>query len=247
MPVATFTTLTVQEDTNTTATLTASDVDDSDTLTFRVVTQPQNGTLNLESNGSFSYTPTHNFNGSDSFAYRASDGKVNSAVQNVDIRVVNVNDAPIPTFTILTLQEDTNKTATLTATDIDSNSSSLTFSIATQPQRGTINLEANGSFVYTPNHNFNGSDSFTYRVSDGVDDSIEQNVTITVTSINDAPTPTFTTLRVQEDTNKTATLTATDIDSNSSSLTFSIITQPQNGSYKLRGKRKLYIYSKPQL
>ena len=77
-------------------------------------------------------------------------------MQSVAITVIAINDAPAPTFTTLTLQEDTNKTATLTATDIDSNSSTLIFSIVSQPQHATIYLETNGSFIYSPNPNFNG-------------------------------------------------------------------------------------------
>ena len=115
---------------------------------------------------------------------------------------------PTPTFRTFTTQEDRAKRDTLTATDDDNDT--LTFRVVTQPQHGTLNLEANGSFTYTPNHNFNGSDSFTYKVNDGTVDSATQRVTIRVTNINDAPTPTFTTLRVQEDTTKRATLTATD-------------------------------------
>ena len=201
IPIATLTTLTLQEDTTKRATLTAFDIDRDDTLTFSIVTQPQHATLTLETNGSFSYTPNPNFNGSDYFTYRVNDGKDDSLEQNVTITVTNINDAPTPTFTTLTLQEDSTKRATLTATDVDSNSSSLTFSITTQPRHGTLSLETNRSFTYTPNPNFNGSDYFTYKVNDGVDDSVEQNVTIRVTAVNDTPVPTFKTLtEVKEDT-----------------------------------------------
>jgi len=230
-PTATFTTLTVQEDINKTATLTASDVDGNDALTFTLVSQPQHATINLEANGSFIYSPNSNFNGSDSFSYKVNDGTVDSAVQSVAVTVVSINDAPTPTFTTLTVQEDINKIATLTATDVDNNNSSLTFRVATRPQHGTLNLEANGNFTYTPDLNFNGSDSFSYRVSDGVSNSVEQNVTITVVNVNDVPVATLTTLTLQEDSTKAATLTATDDDNDT--LIFSVVTEPQHGTLVL--------------
>ena len=231
MPVATLTTLTLQEDTTKVATLTATDADSNDTFTFSMVAQPQHGTLSLDSNGTFSYTPNPNFNGRDSFSYRVNDGTTDSVEQSVDIEVTAVNDAIVPTFTRLIAQEDSNTTATLTATNVDNNSSILTFSIVVMPQHGTISLDSNGSFIYTPNPNFSGSDSFAYKVSDGVDDSVEQNVTITVININDKAVATPTTLTLQEDTTKVATLRAIDVDGDT--LTFRVVTQPQHGTLNL--------------
>jgi len=223
-PIPTFTTLTTQENKIKRGVITATD-DDNDTLIFIMTTKPRNGTLSLEPNGSFVYTPNPNFNGNDSFVYKVNDGTVDSIEQNVIVTVTAINHRPIPTFTKLTVQEDTTKIATLTA--IDDDNDTLTFSVIVQPQNGILSLEKNGNFSYTPNHNFNGNDSFTYKVSDETDDSVVQNVTITVTAINDRPVPTFAALTVQAGRIKKATLTATDDDSDT--LAFSIVTQPQNG------------------
>jgi len=110
-----------------------------------------------------------------------------SVVQRVAVRVTDTYDPPTPTFTTLRVQEDTTKRATLTASAFDGNSSNLTFSVVTQPQHGTLNLETNGSFSYTPDRNFNGRDSFAYKVNDGIADSVAQSVAITVTAVNDLP------------------------------------------------------------
>ncbi len=72
-------------------------------------------------------------------------------------------------------------------TDPDSPASSLTASLVTTTANGTLTLNGDGSFVYTPNVNFFGVDAFTYRTSDGLLQSATATVTITVTGVNDAP------------------------------------------------------------
>ena len=92
-----------------------------------------------------------------------------------------VNNVPTATLQAVTLDEDGSKTITLTGIDIDNND--LTFEVVTEP--------ANGTFVgttYTPNTNFNGTDSFTFKANDGALDSAPATVSITVNSVNDAPT-----------------------------------------------------------
>src|SRR6184192_3676010 len=71
-----------------------SDVD-GDALSAVLVSGPSHGTLTLNSDGSFSYMPALNFNGIDSFTYKASDGQVQSGVATVTITVTPVNDAPV--------------------------------------------------------------------------------------------------------------------------------------------------------
>ena len=63
----------------------------------------------------------------------------------------------------------------------------LTATLGASPANGTVTLAADGSFTYTPNANFNGTDSFTYTASDGTAVSNVATVTITVTGVNDAP------------------------------------------------------------
>jgi len=74
------------------------------------------------------------------------------------------------------------------ANDIDLDGDALTVSVVSNPVYGTLSLNADGSFTYTPFSNFYGSDSFTYRASDGALYSNEATVKITVKGVNDAPT-----------------------------------------------------------
>ena len=85
-----------------------SDTDvDGDTLTAVLVADVANGTLTLNANGSFDYLPDLNFNGSDSFTYKANDGALNSNIATVTITVNAVNDAPVCLDVSITTDEDT--------------------------------------------------------------------------------------------------------------------------------------------
>jgi len=183
-PVTNAASITTNEDTAKTGTLTATDVD-STSLTFTKVASPSNGTVTVNSNGTYSYTPSDNFNGTDSFTFKANDGALDSAAATVSITVVAVNDAPVANAASITTNEDTAKTGTLTATDVDS--TALTYSKVASPANGTVTVNTNGAYTYSPNANFNGTDSFTFKAFDGTDYSTAATVSITVNPVNDTP------------------------------------------------------------
>ena len=174
--------VTTAEDTTVAITLTATDVDGG-TLTYSVVTPPANGSLNGTA-PNLSYTPNTDFHGSDSFTFQANDGTANSNIATVSITVTPVNDAPIATNQPVTTAEDTTVLITLTAGDVDGNT--LTYSVVTSPVNGSLSGVA-PNLNYTPNSDFNGSDSFTFQVSDGTANSNIATVSIGVMPVNDAP------------------------------------------------------------
>src|SRR5207249_3579048 len=135
-----------------------SDVD-GDALTFNVVSGPAHGSFN----GS-AYTPTANYNGSDSFTFKASDGITNSTPATVSITVTAVNDAPVANSQSVSTSEDTPLSITLTGSDVDGDA--LTFTVVTGPAHGTFD-----GTTYTPAANYNGPDSFTFSADDGTVDS----------------------------------------------------------------------------
>src|SRR5204862_4093 len=98
-PVATNDSSATNEDTALTITapgVLGNDTDvDSPALTAVVVTGPGHGALTLNANGSFTYTPAANFNGSDSFTYKANDGLLDSNAATVALTINPVNDAPV--------------------------------------------------------------------------------------------------------------------------------------------------------
>ena len=127
-------------------------------------------------------------------------------------------------------QVDENATLTVTAltgllvNDSDIENDSLAAIRLSGPANGTLSLSANGAFVYMPNANFNGTDTFTYLANDGTLDSNTATVTITVNPVNDN-SPLFTSSAnpsVPENTTAVTTVTATDADLPAQAVTFSI-------------------------
>src|SRR4029077_16263222 len=94
--------------------------------------------------------------------------------------------------------EDTQAGGQATATDVDGDT--LTYTLVNGPVHGSLVFNADGSFSYFPNRNYDGSDSFTFKANDGTVDSNEATVAITVTAVNDAPVADNGSVTLAEDT-----------------------------------------------
>ena len=163
----------------------ANDTDsDGDTLTASVVSVPSHGTLTLNANGSFSYVPATGYYGSDSFIYKASDGKAFSSSATVALTINNVNNAPVAVDDAFSVVKDTVLTVAapgVLGNDTDVDGDSLTAAKVTNPAHGAVVFNSNGSFTYTPASGFSGTDTFTYVANDSHVNSNTATVTITVT------------------------------------------------------------------
>ena len=167
-----------------------SDVD-GDLLSAILVDGPRNGQLALNADGSFTYTPDENFNGSDSFTYKANDGALDSNIATVNITVNPVNDAPVAVGDAYSVDEDNTLNILsdgVLGNDSDIDLDPLSAVLVDGPDYGILSLNADGSFTYTPDENFNGSDSFTYKANDGNADSNVATVNINVNAVADEPT-----------------------------------------------------------
>jgi VCBS repeat-containing protein len=157
---------------------------EGDPLTVALVDGPQHGTLTLNADGSFSYTPDAGYTGADSFTYRANDGTADSNLATVSLTVNGVvNQRPVATNDVYSTTQDSPldiPSLGLLANDIDADGDPLAALLFKGPQHGTLSLNADGSFTYTPDSGFSGLDSFSYRVSDGKDFSSLAAVTIHV-------------------------------------------------------------------
>ncbi len=184
---------------------------DGNALTASVVTGPAHGTLIFNSDGSFSYTPDADYNGTDSFTYKVNDGTADSAIQTININITPVNDAPVGADGTVTTLEDTAIAGNVVMTDVDGNP--LTASVVTGPAHGTLTFDSNsGAFSYTPDADYNGTDSFTYKVNDGTADSAIQTININITPVNDAPVGADGTVTTLEDTAIAGNVVMTDVD-----------------------------------
>src|SRR5262249_4899973 len=126
----------------------------------------------------------------------------------------------------VTTNEDTAASGQVIASDIDGDS--LTYSLVTGPAHGTLEFNADGSFNYTPDANYNGSDALTYEANDGRATSTTAHVTITVTPVNDLPVAMDDSYQTAEDTGVTGQAIASDIDGDG--LTYSLVTGPAFGT-----------------
>ena len=181
-PVAYPQSVIIDEDIALPITLTGADVD-SDPFTYSIVSLPTNGLLSgITPN--LSYTPDQDFHGSDSFSFLVNDGKEDSLLATVNVRVNPANDIPIADPLTVTINEDDPVSIGLSGSDVDGDT--LTYQVAAPPTNGIlIGVEPN--LTYTPNLDFNGSDSFTFKANDGLADSSPTTVSINITPVNDAP------------------------------------------------------------
>jgi large repetitive protein len=186
----------------------ANDTDiDSDALSSILVIPPLHGAVTLGADGGLVYTPDANFAGVDGFSYLANDGSGNSETAAVTINVSPVADAPVGAADDYSTEEDTPlvvaAAAGVLANDSDADGDSLTAALVSGPANGTLTLNADGGFEYTPNANFNGNDSFVYQASDGTLTSESMTVTIGVCPVNDAPTAAGEAYELDQDTTLT--------------------------------------------
>ena len=225
VPMAVDDHVTTDEDVAVTIDAAANDVDPSGgALVIGAVTQGANGTVNINFDGTLTYTANADFSGTDSFTYTANDIHGAATTATVTVTVVSVNDAPIASDDQLSATEDTNLTGSVLANDEDADGDALsvtsTGSLATA-QGGTVVMNADGSFVYAPAADYNGPDSFLYTVADGNGGEATGRVAIVVAPVNDAPIADDDPFSGTEDTGVTGNLLANDSDPDADALSVS--------------------------
>jgi VCBS repeat-containing protein len=218
----------------------ANDSDpDGDPLTARLVTDVAHGALVLNADGSFAYTPAASYSGPDSFTYQANDGFADSNVATVVIDVVRANTPPTAnpdSYSVLSDMMLVVPAPGVLANDTDPNGQTLTAALVNGPAHGSVLLNADGSFSYTPSAGYVGPDSFTYRANDGVADSNVAVVTISVGQANTPPTanPDSYMATAGAALNVAAPgVLANDTDPLGQALTAKLVTSPAHGSLTL--------------
>ncbi|HHK8508659.1 TPA: tandem-95 repeat protein [Vibrio parahaemolyticus] len=230
---------TVVEDTSTVIKVLGNDTFESDGKVVSLDTNngPANGTVSVNPDGSVTYTPNDNYQGTDSFTYIVTSGGVSEST-TVSVDVTPVNDAPVAKDDIATTQEDTAVTIDVLPNDTDADGDKLSVESASVPkEQGTVEV-VNGKLVFTPAENFNGDAEITYTVTDG-QLTDEAKVTVTVNPVNDAPTIKVDAVEsITEDAVSTdtvvATLTVRDTDTSEDQLTVSLENN-SNGYFVLVG------------
>jgi hypothetical protein len=196
---------------------------DHDPLSYTIVSTPTHGTLGgIAPN--LVYTPTANYNGTDSIVFTVNDCLESSEQVMVDIDVTPVNDAPIADPQAITTDEDIPVNIVLTGSDPDEDP--LTFSVVTSPTHGTLNGVA-PNLTYTPNPDYNGSDIFLFLVNDGVQNSLPAEVSLAINPVNDEPVADAQLLTTRQSIPLLITLSGSDPEGDD--LTYRITIFPEHG------------------
>ena len=159
-------------------------------LTLSVVGVPVGGTVLLNNDGSFTFTPAADFNGPASFVYQITDADGDTTTATVDIAVNPVNDTPVANNDVYAALEDTPLVfgaPGVLANDAGVGDGPLTLSVVGPVTGGSVVLNNDGSFTFTPTTNFTGTASFVYQVQDADGETSTATVDITVSAVNDAP------------------------------------------------------------
>ena len=241
-PTATNNSYSTNEDTVlTTGNLLTDGVADSDpdgdplTTNITPVSGPTNGSVTLQSDGSFAYTPNLNFNGNDSFVYQITDGNEGSDTATVTVTVNPVNDAPTATNDAITTDQNTAVVISPLTNDNDVDGDALSINTFVQGTDGTVAENGNESLLYTPNSGFIGNDSFTYSISDGNGGTATATVNITVLEVNYPPVAANDSATTDEDVAVNIYPLENDTDANGDTLSIDAFSQGTNGTVTNNG------------
>ncbi|WP_342202999.1 tandem-95 repeat protein [Vibrio cyclitrophicus] len=195
----------------------ASDLDGDD-LTAANLTAGDNATVTANDDGSFTITPDADFNGDIDLSFDLSDG-TETVVATADLTVNPVNDIAVVEDVAYTIEEDGSLTFTdeqllAGASDIDGDELSVA-DVSYTGAEGVFTDNGDGTYTFAPNENFNGEVSLDFSVSDGTE-TVDANIDVTVTDVNDAPVAGATSYQMNED--GTITLSPEQLIANSSDV-----------------------------
>jgi len=230
---------------------------DGDNVTFIIVSLPSNASIYNDAGGGIPdgdalavgdeitsyytiYNPTANYFGTDTFTFKTNDGKADSNIATVTVTVNNVDDqATAQDFTVTT-DEDTPVTVQILSSyidDVDDNDVGPNDIIVNDPSNGTQNHSpcdcSSTSFTYTPNANWNGTDTMTYKVSFQNSPPYQYSelatITVIVNPVDDAAVTSDISATTNQDTPVEVTFNVSDIDTPSSNFYYENASAPSNG------------------
>lgn len=229
LPIAVDDTATTNEEIAVTVAVLANDSDiDGDTLVVSNATAA-NGATVINSDNSLTYTPNKDYIGSDTINYTISDQNGGTASAKVVVTIFETNDNPVAVADAATTPEDTLVNINVLANDSDLDSPTLTITSAVAAS-GLVAITAQNTLDYTPNANFNGSDTIEYSISDNEGGTANSTVALTITAVNDAPVAVADTATTNEDTEVVINVLANDSDIDDEILTVKSAITSSGGS-----------------
>ncbi|MEJ1240112.1 Ig-like domain-containing protein [Chryseolinea sp. T2] len=208
------------------------------------------GQVVIKADGTFTYTPNHNYNGSDTFTYQVCDNYSASACSTgtVTITINPVQDAPVAGPDVFSTLEDTKLIVTcdcVLINDYDADGDPLTGAVVENVKHGTMVFQPDGTFEYMPDQDFFGTDTFTYTATDGIDTTSPVLVTINVIPVNDPPIAVNDQVEATEDIPTPLPILANDkdVDDVLSTSMVQITTPPQHGTLQITPNEVIYTSS----
>jgi gliding motility-associated-like protein len=184
LPVAVDDFLSVDEDAEISGNVMANDYGMCDIpVLVKSHTEPSHGALTLASDGVYTYTPDDNYHGTDLFTYQICDLNGDCSTATVTITINSVNDLPVANDDVANVNVDGSLSDFVDENDLWSGDGGNEYTLVTPPSNGSVFLNPDGSYTYTPNISFIGTDSFTYKLCDSDGDCDDAKVTIDVEDI----------------------------------------------------------------
>ncbi|WP_158230636.1 Ig-like domain-containing protein [Mycobacterium sp. shizuoka-1] len=250
-PVAGDDAATLDEDTSAVIAVLSNDSDaDHDPLSVVEATAPGHGTISLGANGAITYTPTANYNGSDSFDYTVSDGNGGTATATVHLTVNPVSDVAVEVST-----DPATGVATGTAVSTDPEAGPLTYSGSTTTAKGAVVVAADGSFTYTPTTtarhesarvgagSAQTTDTFTITATDAAGGTTTIAVSVAIAPANAAPVIAIPTVGTPNTSTGVVTGTVTATDPDGDVLVYSTPRSTALGSVVINSGTGVFTYT----
>ncbi|MDZ4823708.1 MAG: Ig-like domain-containing protein [Flavobacteriales bacterium] len=206
---------------------------EDEVLVIELMENVEHGTLSISNDGSFSYTPELDWLGTDEFSYLVIDPCGAGDFGIATIIINNVNDVPVANDDSKILDEDNVSNGTVSSNDSDADNELLTYSILLWPQHGEIIFNDNGTYMYSPDANYSGTDILTYQACDPGSACDQAQLIFTVNEVNDAPVAINDSFYGNEDEILIGNILLNDIDAENGTLTSVVITGPFNGIFVL--------------
>ncbi|MBU3003891.1 retention module-containing protein, partial [Paraglaciecola arctica] len=213
LPEAVDDTFEMEENTQLTGTLLGNDDlgDEETAVTEFDSTSTNGGAVTVDADGNFTYTPVADFVGTDTFTYTITDADGDTSTATVTVNIANDNNLPEAVDDVFDINENTSLNGSLLGNDdLGDEATTVTGFDGTSTNGGTVSVDAEGNFTYTPVTDFVGSDTFTYTITDADGDTSTATVTVNVANVNLLPDAVNDNFRMDENTQLSGTLLGND-------------------------------------